>query len=781
MNNKNKALFWLLLLFLASCSTFSVINFENFYGPSYPRNREVSLVPEHQVDYWSEVKPIVENRCTVCHACYDAPCQFKSGSLQGIFRGASKTKVYNATRLTSAKPSRLFQDADTPTQWRESGFFPVINEHEQLPEANREASLIYQVLMLKKHNPLPANSVLDDSFTLGLNREQQCPQAGEFNQYAAEKPLWGMPYALPGLSEKEHNILTSWIEQGAVHTKKPALSASLVKLVNRWESFFNGSSNKEQLFTRYIYEHLFNASLYFDELNHRQYFRMVRSSTPPGEPIKQIVTRRPYDPPGVERVFYRLQEKYGSVADKNHMPYVLNKKRMNLWTKLFITPSYQVEQLPSYQVKVASNPFVVFAALPEMSRYHFMLEEAEFTIMGFIKGPVCRGQVALDVIDDHFWVFFVAPEEYDKRDTEAFFKSQQENLTLPASDENIYLPVTHWMKYAGKQKKYLEARNKFVKSYFKNGKKIGLDLIWNGEGVNPNAVLTVFRHFDSATVKKGLLGQAPKTAWVIGYQLLERIHYLLVAGYDVYGNVGHQLITRMYMDFMRMEGETAFLFLLPEKERNAIRNFWYRDAESEAKKYIILPRFYSNSENTIQYQSDDVQLELFQKLKARLYPVLEKEGWRQFSPQEKELAQLLEQLKSVAVNQLPEVSILEIKTGDNSNYITLLSNRGHLNTTAILKEQDNLLPEEDYLTVLPGIIGSYPNVFFSVESAQLGEFVNQVTQINSADDYRRLVTDYGVRRTNPGFWKHSDKVQQYHQKTQPVSAGILDYNRLENR
>ncbi len=124
---------------------------------------------------------------------------------------------------------------------------------------------------------------------------------------------------------------------------------------------------------------------------------------------------------------------------------------------------------------------------------------------------------------------------------------------------------------------------------------------------------------------------------------------------------------------------------------------------------------------------------------------------------------------------------MEIKTGDNSNYITLLSNRGHLNTTAILKEQDNLLPEEDYLTVLPGIIGSYPNVFFSVESAQLGEFVNQVTQINSADDYRRLVTDYGVRRTNPGFWKHSDKVQQYHQKTQPVSAGILDYNRLENR
>ena len=40
---------------------------------------------------------------------------------------------------------------------------------------------------------------------------------------------------------------------------------------------------------------------------------------------------------------------------------------------------------------------------------------------------------------------------------------------------------------------------------------------------------------------KGLVGQQPKTAWVIDYSLLERIHYLLVAGFDVFGNVAHQL------------------------------------------------------------------------------------------------------------------------------------------------------------------------------------------------------------------------------------------------
>ncbi len=59
----------------------------------------------------------------------------------------------------------------------------------------------------------------------------------------------------------------------------------------------------------------------------------------------------------------------------------------------------------------------------------------------------------------------------------------------------------------------------------------------------------------------------PKTAWVIDYSLLERIHYLLVAGFDVFGNVAHQLETRLYMDFLRMEGEQNFLFFLPPDER----------------------------------------------------------------------------------------------------------------------------------------------------------------------------------------------------------------------
>ena len=41
-------------------------------------------------DYPPEVKPIIENRCMVCHGCYDAPCQLKMEAYEGIQRGASQ-------------------------------------------------------------------------------------------------------------------------------------------------------------------------------------------------------------------------------------------------------------------------------------------------------------------------------------------------------------------------------------------------------------------------------------------------------------------------------------------------------------------------------------------------------------------------------------------------------------------------------------------------------------------------------------------------------------------
>jgi hypothetical protein len=42
----------------------------------------------------------------------------------------------------------------------------------------------------------------------------------------------------------------------------------------------------------------------------------------------------------------------------------------------------------------------------------------------------------------------------------------------------------------------------------------------------------------------------------------------------------------MYMDFLRMEGESNFLALLPLKDRDQVRDRWYRGVGADVKQYL---------------------------------------------------------------------------------------------------------------------------------------------------------------------------------------------------
>jgi hypothetical protein len=199
----------------------------------------------------------------------------------------------------------------------------------------------------------------------------------------------------------------------------------------------NGDSYKQQLASRYIYEHLFLAHIHFDQLPGNIYYKMVRSSTAPGTPISLIKTRLPIEDPGVNRVYYRLWQDPATIVTKTHLPYAFNTQRMAWMKSLFIDPPYQVTTMPDYQLSVAGNPFLAFEAIPAKSHYRFMLEESHFTIMGFIKGPVCRGQVALNSIQDYFWVAFVNPDNQDTPTLDEFLLEQGQNLVLPAMSVTI--------------------------------------------------------------------------------------------------------------------------------------------------------------------------------------------------------------------------------------------------------------------------------------------------------------------------------------------------------
>jgi len=98
---------------------------------------------------------------------------------------------------------------------------------------------------------------------------------------------------------------------------------------------------------------------------------------------------------------------------------------------------------------------------------------------------------------------------------------------------------------------------------------------WREGKSKDSPLLTVFRHFDSASVEAGPQGNLPDTIWVMDYPLIERIYYSLVAGFNVFGHKMHQGSIRVYMDELRQEGETYFIDLMPKNRRYAMMKEWY--------------------------------------------------------------------------------------------------------------------------------------------------------------------------------------------------------------
>jgi len=780
MNFKILLIAILSVLMIACSDSNEQLNID--YGVAQTRDR--LLPPEHPLatTFREEVFPIIEKRCVVCHGCYDAPCQLKLSSAQGIDRGASPVKVYNARRLLAADPSRLFLDAKSSEEWREKGFSPVLNERDQTLLSNLQGSMLYQLLLQKNKHPLPQAGRLPAQFDYKLDREEQCVTEDTLEDYQQDYPLFGMPYGLPALTSDEFKSIEKWVGQGAPMSLPEPLSKSLKMLVDEWEEKLNRSSLKAQLINRYLYEHLFLAHLYFSDVEAKKglapaFFRLVRSTTPPGEAIDEIATRRPYeDPKGT--FYYRLQLEAGTILEKTHMPYALNKKRKQKWDKLFYNNDFSVEKLPNYQ---DSNPFIVFEPIPAYARYQFLLDEAYFTISGFIKGPVCRGSIALNVINDNFWVFFIKPGFAKSEISEQFLREQAHNLSLPSESSSENLSVAAWLSYASRSTDYVKAKSQFIGSYMDNKTGLTLDDIWAGD---ENAALTVFRHFDSATVVKGALGKQPKTAWIIDYPTLERIHYLLVAGFDLFGNIGHQVTTRLYMDFLRIESEMNFVSFLPNEDRKKVMASWYLNSSKELAGYLNDQNLLQARPTGINYQTEHSKSELLSLLKRHVYTAeLQQQTNNKYRiPLLDNNFKRLSSLDNSVVKELPEITYILVESeSEGDRLYTLLRHNAHKNVSSLLNEKGQRQPHLDKAELYKGLIGSYPSLIFRVQSRDKYDFINQFTGANTSEKFVKLLARYSLRRSNPDFWLVSDKLHQLHLQDSGVDYGLLDYNRLQNR
>lgn len=746
------------------------------------------------VNYLKDVKPILDKRCVTCHSCYNAPCQSKFSSFEGIDRGASKQEVYNATRLSASDPTRLFIDAKTTQQWRQKKFYSLTESLDTNSSYND--SLFLHMLHQKQQKPQVVGDYEPDYDNLSCPKNKE-----ELTEYFEDKPNHAMPYGFPKITDNEYNIIANWLKKGAkgpTHNQQNKITSPSKKAaieIKKWESFFNNPDKKHTLTARYLYEHLYLAHWHFKS-SPKEFFKIVRSYTEFPKPIEVISSLRPFDDPKVKKFYYRLQKIHSTIVHKTHMVVEFDDKKLTRLRQQFIEIKW-IEQphYMNYDKKASANPFVTYFQIPAKSRYQFLLDNSHYIIMTFIRGPVCKGQMALNVIHDHFWVMFKDPKYDITIQRPSFLLYQANNLSIPIETTSQSLIKIFSDEYRDKAKEFIIAKEKLYDSSYSEG--LGIESIWKGEKASDAPALTIYRHFNSASVHKGVLGQVPKTMWVIDYPQFERIYYSLVAGYDVFGNVSHQTNIRRYMDFLRVEGELNFLSYMPKDVRLEMFKSWYigvKDVERLKKLGMI------NREENILYESKNFKEEFVNKLVHShfLKSTNIKFDTINYNPTLSHLPKMPKKFNTI--NEIrTALSLLSVKENkfikqlidQNSNNIlvriimenkesyvfSIIINRWHNNVNSLFNEESTLNIENDTLDFVEGSVGSYPNMFVVVKNKDLGEFFDILQNYDGSEIYNKKIIKYFTSRADSKFWERFDWFQNHFYNTEPITSGLYDLNR----
>jgi Fatty acid cis/trans isomerase (CTI) len=751
------------------------------FASGYARAEPASAAPEAApAGSYEAAQKLFNARCVQCHSCNNAPCQLKLTSYEGLQRGATKIKAIHPSRLKSIPPTRLGIDARSPAEWRRKGFFPVTGG-----KANLLISMINQGPASS-----PASAVADS---------RTCPaNASELGHIASSHPEKLMPYGLPPLTPTERGVLASWVQGGRkppVAKPQEKLPAEQALAKDKWEEFLNRRDAEHKLVARYLYEHLFLGSLHFSKDSTR-YYRIIRSRTACNQPLDEIASRRPSDDPKAD-FHYCFEPARETIVEKTLLPYTLDRAKLDRVAGLFFDPRqpWKAPHNTGYPQSDAANPFVLYRDIPVKARYRFLLDDAQYHVGTFIKGPVCYGAGAVSSIDEHLFVFFMKPDSELMVADPEFAKASEFLLVLPYADgsdasilEDISLDKIWTAKHGPLiADKYISARNKYMAlkkkhraAAFKQGYRM-TDL-WDGGGTNPNAVLTVFRHFDHSYVLQGLRGGEASSYFVLDYGLLERLVYNLVVGFDVFGNLSHQLHTRLYMEMLRREAEDNFLLFLPPAERVRLRDKWYQKELAKLGRRI----FYDPDEKSFPARiafrsSNGTGKELVQKLGAEYFSPAVRGPYTgaphsEYPPLEAMAGRPAGQAPFVKL--FPDTSLILIEAGGKvKKVVTVIRDRAHSSLGRFVLESLAREPEQDRLAVIDGLATSYPNIFFDVPEERLPDFLRELNRVNSPASARAFIKSWGVLKTNPDFWAISDRLHAYLRKLDPVEYGVMDYTR----
>jgi len=568
-------------------------------------------------------------------------------------------------------------------------------------------------------------------------------------------------------------------------------------MIEEWEEFFNAADPKHALTARYIYEHLFLAHLSFRGAEPGEFYELVRSTTDSGEPIEVIATVRPYDDPGELPIFYRFRKLHSTIVFKTHMVFELDDAKLERIKRQFIETEWvETPHRMGHDPRAEANPFVTFAQIPPSVRYQFLLDNSEYMIRTFIRGPVCKGQIALNVIHDHFWILFLDPAADPTVQNTEFLIEQAPNLRMPSERGSNYTVAKAFSnKYRKRYSDFYQAKGRLHDQTNPDG--FGIEAIWRGEQPTDAPALTIYRHFDSATVHKGVKGNLPRTLWVIDYSQFERIYYALVAGFDVFGNMSHQLNTRRYMDFLRIEGELNFLEFLPRDARVPMLQSWY--IGDKAIEHVDHDAVRSKRPTQVRFETDDPKREFIERLVDEhflkstgiVFDEINYERSGVAPPMPKSFETLEDVKNGFRALTAPGTGFIRHATSSEANvlfvrmrdpegedwFFSIVINRWHDNVNAVFKERSRLNGAKDTIDFFTGSIGAYPNYFLDFSVDELPEFFDVMQNFDGSPEDIARFREFGVDRGAPEFWALYDWFQQRFAETDPLESGLYDLNR----
>lgn len=674
-------------------------------------DRSVSSVTNEFDPNYFAVQKIFDTRCVACHSCYNAPCQLDLTSFAGLERGANRYGVFDFD-LSNRTPTRMGIDANSAEEWKSKHKFFSVTEKIPNPFVPKDTpySVIWNLLNLSKDQKYSFNQ--QGLFT--FENHSYCPTSSDWENYLetnSPSSVKSMPFGFQPLTENELGVVKNWLNKGAHGPNADYLTRirtpdekNLV-LIKKFEEFLNDQKDVySQIVARYVYEHLHLAHVYFSE-NKNEFYRLIRSDRPRSaweldHDIIELPTRRPTDDPGI-KFYYVFKKITSTVVQKTHILYPLDEGKLNRWKIMFETdkPHSSVTQLPSRKLKTSLNPYITFKDLPVKARFQFLLDNNFYHVQSFILGPVCRGQLAVDSIDDHFWVFFVDPDHDPMlKDNGKFLLDNSQLLgTAGMMDNDFNLKMNKNVEAFRQAKERLY--NKFE---FTN------DMIWKGipDQQSSFPVLTVLRHFDNASVTMGPIGNIPKTIWVLDYQIFEELYYNLVAGYDVFSGRFHQVRTRLFMDGTRVNGQDTFLGFMPAEYRRRLRKSWHEkptpiyDPISNVANSLnkvaggdLVSTFPTQNSIGLKIDADALKqaTKIFSDSYEKEWQSKKDEKSRKVVARYKDL-EIAKNIKSILVQNWINLGIKNVLTGSNNNHFKNIQDMDCCNSSPFLpyREQNGL-------------------------------------------------------------------------------------------